>query len=58
MSFAEFDGNCESSCSLEQLVAPLCATHKGIDIDICYVLIPKDKRHRQKILVQTSRFAI
>ncbi|CAN0087447.1 unnamed protein product, partial [Ascophyllum nodosum] len=34
--FAEFDGNnCESCRSLEQLVTPLCAAHRGISIDIC-----------------------
>ena len=27
--FAEFNGNCESYCSLEQLVASLCAAHEG-----------------------------
>ena len=27
--FAEFYGNCENYCSLEQLVALLCAAHKG-----------------------------
>ena len=27
--FAEFNGNCESYGSLEQLVAPLCAAHEG-----------------------------
>ena len=27
--FAEFDGNCESFCSLEQLVASLCAACEG-----------------------------
>ena len=27
--FAEFNGNCESYCSLEQLVALLCAAHEG-----------------------------
>ena len=26
---AEFNGNCESFCSLEQLVASLCAAHEG-----------------------------
>ena len=27
--FAEFNGNCESCCSLEQLVASRCAAHEG-----------------------------
>ena len=27
--FAEFNGNCESYCNLEQLVALLCAAHEG-----------------------------
>ena len=27
--FAEFNGNCESCCSLEQLVTSLCAAHEG-----------------------------
>ena len=27
--FAEFNGNCESYCSLGQLVASLCAAHEG-----------------------------
>ena len=27
--FAEFNGNCESFCSLEQLVASLCAAEEG-----------------------------
>ena len=27
--FAEFNGNCESFCSLEQLVASLCAADEG-----------------------------
>ena len=27
--FAEFNGNCESFCNLEQLIASLCATHEG-----------------------------
>ena len=28
-SFTEFNGNCESYCSLEQLVASLCTAHEG-----------------------------
>ena len=40
-SFAEFDDNGENYCSLEQLVAPLCAAHKGIAIDICLIRYPK-----------------
>ena len=28
-TFAEFNGNCESFCSLEQLVASLCAADEG-----------------------------
>ena len=27
--FVEFNGNCESYCSLGQLVASLCAAHEG-----------------------------
>ena len=57
-NFAEFDGNCESYCSLEQLVTPVCAAHKGIAFDFCYALISEDKRHRKELLVQTSRFAV
>ena len=32
--FVEFNGNCESFCSLEQLVASLCAADEGIPVRI------------------------
>ena len=44
--FAEFNGNCESFCSVEQLAA-----HKGKSPS-------EDRRLRQKILVQTTRFVV
>ena len=36
-SFAEINGNCEIYCiiSLEQLVAPICASHERIAKDAC-----------------------
>ena len=34
--FAEFNGNCESFCSLEQLVASLCAADEGKSVSGTY----------------------
>ena len=34
--FAEFNGNCESFCSLEQLVASLCAADEGKSASVTY----------------------
>ena len=53
--FAEFNGNCESYCSLEQLVALLCAAHEGKSASGTYH--PKTRLH-QKMLVQTTKFAV
>ena len=49
--FAEFNGNCESVCSLEQLVASLCAADEGKSASGTY----HDSRRLHKILVQTIR---
>ena len=51
--FAEFNGNCESFCSLEQLVASLCAADEG-KYSSGYVS-SEDRRQLHKLLVQTIR---
>ena len=56
--FAEFNGNCESYCSLEQLVASLSAANAGKSAAGTYH--PKTERRllHQKTLVQTTRCAV
>ena len=56
--FAEFNGNCESYYSLEQLVASLCAAHEVKFASGTYH--PKTEGYlvHQKILIQTTRFAV
>ena len=46
--FAEFNSNCESYCSLEQLVALLCAVHEGKSASgTCH---PKTKGYTRRYL--------
>ena len=45
--FAEFNGNCESYCSLEQLVASLCAAHEGKSASGTYHPKTKDYTSRR-----------
>ena len=55
--FAEFNGNCESYCSLEQLVASLSAADEGKSAAATYH--PKTEGYlHQKTLVHTTRFAV
>ena len=56
--FAEFNGNCESYCSLEQLVASLSAVNVGKSAAGTYH--PKTERRllHQKTFVQTTRCAV
>ena len=51
--FAEFNGNCESFCSLEQLVTSLCAADEGKSASGTYH--PKTEGGLHKMLVQTIR---
>ena len=51
--FVEFNGNCESFCSLEQLVASLCAADEGKSASGTYH--PKTEGGYIEILVQTIR---
>ena len=55
---AEFNGNCESYCSLEQLVASLSAVDEGKSICCRYVSSEDRRLLHQKTLVQTTRFAV
>ena len=55
--FAEFNGNGESYCSLEQLVTLLSAADEGKNC--CRYVSSEDRRLlHQKTLVQTIRFAV
>ena len=55
--FAEFNGNGESYCSLEQLVALSSAADEGKSC--CRYVSSEDRRLlHQKTLVQTTRFAV
>ena len=46
--FAEFNGNCESYCSLEQPVASLCAAHEGKSASCTYH--PKTEGYTRRYL--------
>ena len=57
--FAEFNGNCESYCSLEQLVASLSVADEGNWKICCRYASSEDRRLlHQKTLVQTTRLTL
>ena len=56
--FAEFNGNCESYRSLEQLVASLTAADEGKSAAGTSIIRRQKATPHQKTLVQTTRFAV
>ena len=56
--FAEFNGYCESYCSLEQLVASLSAADERKSAAGTYHPKTEKRLLHQKTLVQTTRFAV
>ena len=57
---AEFNGNCESYCSLEYLVASLSAVDEGNLLPVRIIRRQKATTYlvHQKTFVQTTRFAV